>query len=652
MNMDKRQNLQKYILYLVMVAGLVWLYVTYVPFMMDYYVSRPEIGFFEFYQDNIVSEISEFEGVLLALILLGLWGLTGNSAVSVGILSVALMVLAHGSYAKYLNRKELLRLADLRLTEAAGMATEYLGMEFDSYLAVMLTGFLIFISLGVGIEVFRRKCLFRNQKILIRLGTTVIVGVVGIIYVTHFFAADMNMANADDTDLVNGAKNRHILYHFVKNDNLADISIEHVDESYEFLLTGTSEETMEDFTVNPNVIVIMNESWWNTDNADLSKLEISQNPMEPFNRLKDKCITGYLTSNVYGGGTVSSEAEFLTGINTKYYVSDSTVYEETMGRKLPSLVDYFKELNYGTTAIHPYYRHFYNRESVYSTMGFDELVFEDDMEYKETFKQYISDDSLVKEIIARYEENSEVEENQFIWAVSVANHRDVLEYGEGPAENYEYPITVKIKEGELPKREEETLVQYMNGIYLSGMAYEELITYFSEKEEPVIVVMFGDHIPNFSMDALELLGLTKKVDASKVDALRPEEWQTEYDEKREVEAGALEMLKRIYSVPVVMWSNIEMEEEPDFEGESIYYLPQMLLECAGLPDSEMSRILKCQRRLFRTNSRAFVTDAEGAQVLSCSEEQAEMLRHSKVVIYDILFGEEPRENLWSPIVVE
>jgi len=110
-----------------------------------------------------------------------------------------------------------------------------------------------------------------------------------------------------------------------------------------------------------------------------------------------------------------------------------------------------------------------------------------------------------------------------------------------------------------------------------------------------------------------------------------------------------EILERLYSVPVIMWSNFELENDPDFEGESIYYLSQMILESAGLPDSEMSLMLANQREVFRANSREFVLDSKGEPVTECTEEQLETLNHSKTVIYDIMFGKEMRENVWMPV---
>lgn len=677
------KEMQKKLLYILMVVGLIWLYVSYVPFIMDYYVQRPNESFFEFYQANVLNEFFDFETILLTMFLVVLFCLTWNGGVSVGVMSLALFMLTHGSYVKYVNRKEMLRLDDLLLTEAAGMAAGYLKFKPDRYLLTLVGGLLVFCVAGAGIEYVRRKWLLpvdkatKTEKKKIKLQLTkeefavaiarILVGtctcVAISVYTEQFVLKQMSLENADAIDLVESENNCYVLYRFVKNDSIGSISAETIEDSYDFLLERDEVTVVSEAVVRPNVIVIMNESWWNTDNVDPEKVSFSMDPMAPFKELGETCITGHLTSNVYGGGTISSEAEFLTGLNTKYYVTTSTIYEKTLDRKLPSLVDYFNALNYETIAIHPYYGEFYSRDQVYQTMGFDEMIFDEDMVNQEIYSRYISDESLANEIIAEYEEQGD-EDNKFIWSVSISNHRRSLDYHLDSIEDYDYPISVDLHGSELSEDDDSILVNYINGIYYAGESYQQLVDYFSKKEEPVILVMFGDHIPNFSLETLAALGLSRQLDGSVSQAQNingsggvvfiedgfdkfgnPIADQTE-------DADAAEMLQKLYSVPVVMWSNFDLAEEQSFQGESIYYLPQMLLESAGLPDSEMTLMLKNQRKVFRANSREIVLDVNGERLTQCTEEQMEMLSHSKNIIYDVLFGEGVGEDIWVPLLKE
>ena len=344
--------------------------------------------------------------------------------------------------------------------------------------------------------------------------------------------------------------------------------------------------------------------------------------MQPYHELSEKCSSGYLSTNIYGGGTISSETEFLTGINTKYLLSDAGIYVETRSRKIPSIVDYFHALNYHTTAIHPYYGNFYSRDQVYAQMGFDKVIFEEDMDYTGIYTRYISDESLVRQIIKEYEDGKEsAKKDQFIFAVSIANHDRSLNYKHEIVEDYGYPIDVVVKNEEVSEAEQSDLVNTVNGIYLANKAFAQLVDYFEKEEQPVLVVMYGDHIPFFSGSVLKAFGLEGN----------------DYGSQR-----------RQYSVPILMWSNFN-DKKIDFTGENINYLPQILLEYAGMPETDMTRILQCEKRYFKTDVRRFVEDSDEEHIKVYSDEQLEVVRYINVVDYDILFGSSPhRERLWQP----
>ena len=79
----------------------------------------------------------------------------------------------------------------------------------------------------------------------------------------------------------------------------------------------------------------------------------------------------------------------------------------------------------------------------------------------------------------------------------------------------------------------------------------------------------------------------------------------------------------------------------------------MLLEYAGLPDADMSRVLKQQREVFKTNTRILVADDQGRSLDAYDSTQREAVQHFMVVDYDILFGSGPnRERVWLPYSAE
>lgn len=656
---------QRRILYPFFLVSLLVMYATYVPYLMDFYIIRPEEPFYAFLDLNILNATYQFEGIVIGITLVIIYCITWNAGISTLILSFLLFVLTHASYIKYINRRELLRLDDLRLTEAAGMAANYIKFELNGYLLLLFGGLAFFAVTGFAIEWVKKDRLKRKadredaagtkvqerepnseetpgeketeQKkqtdgeekpakekgkkrlaLGARLLCAVLLCIVMVLYVNHFLRSRYVI---DVIGPLIPENNMYVLYRFLQNDSLSTITMENVEESYAFLLAQEKTKETEVDQDYPNVIVIMNESWWNTDNIDPDSISFSQDPMGAFRELADCCSTGFLTSNVFGGGTVSPEMEFLTGINTKYYLADSA-YAQTLGHKLPSLADYFNGLDYETVAIHPYYGHFYKRDSVYKNMEFDKVIFEGDMEYRELYSRYISDESLVNQIIS--ETKKQNGKPKFIWSVSMANHLRVLDFGPEPTEEYDYPITVDLKGKYLSQEDYDTLVNYVNGIYFANQAFAQLVEYFSKVDEPTVIMMFGDHSPYFSEETLELFGIDE-------------------------EKGDIETLARMYSTPVIFWSN-SPKQKPEFSGESMYYLPQILIDYAGLPDSAMTRILRYERKYFKTNSKKIVRDAAGEELWECTMEEIRALSHYKAVQYDILWGDGICGDVWEPIL--
>lgn len=651
----RRKNItinKEKVMYFVLLTVLVIIYSTYVPCLMDYYIVRPEQSYLLFFHENFQLSPYTFEGIVIGMAAAALYCLTLRAGVSTLIVSVCLFILTHASYIKYINRKELLKLDDLRLTEAAGMALDYFRFTLNRWLALLVGVLILFAVAGFALDWLRRKAwkdcgcgrkvqevhetgeetggkdeggmdraaegrLRRRRKAVMctRLLGCVCLCVMIALYTDHYlgtrYVLDVIEPLVPQTD-------RYVLYRFLQNDSLSMINVEHAEESYDFLLSREPAKEAADREVYPNVIVIMNESWWNTDNIQSDRISFSQDPMGPYKKLADRCSTGYLTSSVFGGGTVSSEIEFLTGLNAKYYRADSA-YGQLQGRRLPSLADYFNGLDYETVAIHPYVGWYYDRDTAYAAMGFDRVIFEEDMQYRDIYVRYISDESLAKQIVAEMEKN---EDTKFIWAVSVANHRKGLPYSVEPLTDYDYPITLTVKDTKLDTNDCDILVNYVNGIYLANQAFSQLVDYFSKVDQPTVILMFGDHCPYFSAAALGAMGLG------------------------EGESGE-ETMERLYSTPAIMWSNFS-QEKINFSGESMYYLPQMLIDYAGLPDCDMTRVLRYERAYFKTNSPRIVLDAAGKQVYECSEEQLRALNHCKVVQYDILYGEEIGRDVWKP----
>ncbi len=513
--MKQTDNLQmRYaVYYRVLTAGLLAIFVTFLPYLADYYLLQPPTTVLDYYAKNSVNIYYSFETNIVIMLFAALWCISGRMGISIFIPSVLFLFLSYVSNIKYASLNELFRLSDLQLTEAAGIAVRYLNLNFTPKQLMVIIALLLLCVGGFASDRFCRKyplfkkCGDKYGKTLyilrIFLGFVCLTAM--FFYEERFIKNAYSMESIDNATVSGAGNDRYILYNFLKNDNLGNIDITHVEDSYRFFLDNFDSDDEESGERQfPNVIVIMNESWWNTDNIPDNAVTFSSDPMEPFHRLAGNCSAGELSANIFCGGTIGSETEFLTGLNIKYFTSFTGIATEIREHKIPTVVDYFNALDYDTVAIHPYDGSFYGRDALYSSMGFDKIIFEEDMTYKDIYSCYISDESLAKQIIKEYEENKDI--NKFIFAVSIGNHIRGLDSKHNFIENYPYPVSVTLN-GDLDEEAYTDLVNYINGIYLANEAFAKLVSYFEQKKEPTVLVMYGDHMPGFSKEALTLFQL-------------------------------------------------------------------------------------------------------------------------------------------------
>lgn len=124
----------------------------------------------------------------------------------------------------------------------------------------------------------------------------------------------------------------------------------------------------------------------------------------------------------------------------------------------------------------------------------------------------------------------------------------------------EVPIEVAVTDvGGIPVEELGDLYDvetYLNLMKISDDAFKELVTYFQQVEDPVIICMFGDHQPILRDGFYEAVFTGKELTAQE------------------------QNLKK-YIVPYVIWANYDVNWE-SYGDMSVNYLSAVLMECAGL----------------------------------------------------------------------
>ena len=367
-----------------------------------------------------------------------------------------------------------------------------------------------------------------------------------------------------------------------------------------------------DGTVRPvNVIVIMNESF--SDLSVLPGVETNQDAMPFIRSLTENTIKGYAYSSVFGGTTANSEYEFLTGNTTAFLPAGTVPYQMYVSPGDPSLVGQMEALGYTTIAAHPYRSSGWNRPTVYADYGFDEVYFESDFQDRAYMRGdertgYVTDRCDYENLIRWYEEK---EEGQplFLFNVTMQNHSA-----------YQMAWTNLPKEvwltGELENRFQ-TVNQYLSLVYQSDQAFEDLIDYFSQVEEPTMILLFGDHQPqvatNFYTDVL---------------GTNPD---TATAQKKQM-------------VPFVLWANYDIPEAQGVE-LSLNYLSALLMDTANLPMTGYQKFLSQLWEAAPVINTVGVRDAEGNWYggnEALPDQLDETIEAYKVLLYNNIFDKSNR----------
>lgn len=327
----------------------------------------------------------------------------------------------------------------------------------------------------------------------------------------------------------------------------------------------------------PNIVVIMNEAF--SDLSVWGDFATSEEVMPFFKSLQQEAVGGELYVSVKGGNTANTEFEFLTGDTMGFLPKGSIPYQQYINDETPSLASYLKTLGYSTTAIHPYNRTGWDRDTVYEKFGFDEFLDKDSFSSPYRLRGYISDKSAFDKIREQFSIKGD-DERKFIFEVTMQNH------GGYSRETPDFNIYLTLPEVTDKTTSVVATEKYLTLINQTDRALEELIDYFKEQDEPVIVVMFGDHQPSdYITNVIQrICGATTS------------------DSLADLEQG--------YRVPFVMWSNYGLEHKY-YDGISVNYLSSILMENAGIPLTGYQTFLKKLMETLPVINANVYRDADG-----------------------------------------
>ncbi|MFI3213819.1 MAG: LTA synthase family protein, partial [Eubacteriales bacterium] len=337
------------------------------------------------------------------------------------------------------------------------------------------------------------------------------------------------------------------------------------EEKIETILTNYVSDSLSDATYTTDIIVIMNETYSDLRMYDSSEsipqtpsISFTENVYSFLDEISANSLSGTVQVPVYGGTTANSEFEFLMGTSlifradTPYQTVFNDLDEDTLQNG--SLVTVMEMLGYETGALHPSQPSAWNREVVYSKMGFDSAYFLEDLTYSEEDldRDWIMRDACDYDNVLKILEENTSDSPSFIFNVTIQNHG-----GYSTAPDTSAIVQIEGQEGSFSDAE-----NYLSLIYDSDLATADFLAALEARERPSIVVFFGDHGPGLKNDFYQ--------------------WATgeEFDLSDSLH----------YQTPFFIWSS-QGNLEGDLDHVSLNYLSTILFNSLDLPQTGYQKFL-------------------------------------------------------------
>ena len=405
------------------------------------------------------------------------------------------------------------------------------------------------------------------------------------------------------------------------SEEAVDAILDNVDESQKFSTsplypTSYAATTAKDEQVKkPTIIYVMNESYWDVSELEQYGIKFDTDVSANLHALQQTSAYGRAYSPSFGGGTCDVEFEALTGYSVSFLPSGSKPYQQHVTKPMFAMPNYLKLKGYQTAAVHCFWAKYWSRDKAYPNLGFDDFISLEDMHgVTKVRKHYwtnglVTDDSMADQIIGQYEKmKASSDEPVFLHAVTMQNHTNYNK------DNYPDDQRVKVTEAPagLKASTVGALEDFATGIRDADAMLGRLTDYFSQVDEPVILVFWGDHY--------------NPIDSN-------------YDiYTRSGYASDSSADPRLHQTTLLMWSNYT-DKPVDLGTIAAYDISPVMMNLYGLEQPLYFQLLNRQLQVAdRANTRGTVMNLDGTTTQTPSSLQESWSQKHWLLQYDLMFG--------------
>jgi hypothetical protein len=297
----------------------------------------------------------------------------------------------------------------------------------------------------------------------------------------------------------------------------------------------------------PDIIQVLEESTF--DPTDLAACTVPQCHVRLFQPDQYTRVHGPLRTHTFGGQTWVSEFAVFSGMPQDIFGPAGMYAPFILAPRLrESLPQLLRRLGYLTIAVYPTGGNFLNARNAYTAYGFDKFY---DSAALGLQTWHTSDEQMFAAAKNVYDENSKPGHPVFMMILTLEQHGP---HDDKPLKNLPAPFDRGLLP-DLPADAELNLSAYLSRLHDSDKAMARLEQDFLHRQQPTVIVHFGDHLPSFG-------GLIRGMPRTLPPSLEPYRNDLTYF-----------MLK----------SNFDGPSVPAYPMLDIAYLPAVVLKAAGLP---------------------------------------------------------------------
>ena len=498
------------------------------------------------------SYFSRFELVLLNILpvlitALLLWLLSNSVTFSIFTTGFLTLILSLVNYFKILFRNDPFLVEDFKYINEAGNMTSKFDVNITPNMIICFV--LLFVFAVVGRLLFNAKIKLNYVRptVFIVLSAVTAFGMKWYLSEDTYIRNQNNSCGIVKWSATQQFISRGFVYPFIHSLNTAfDTAPDNYNEkeTEKILSQYKDEDIPEEKRVN--ILSFMLEAY--TDLDRFGVLEFTDDVYSFLHELQKESYSGYLVTDIFAAGTITTERQFLTGMN----------YLPSFRSNTNSYVWYLRSQGYDTQGYHPSYSWFYNRRNINEHLGFSNYYFDDViLDNTEGHYRYETNYLMFPDVLNNYRKGIENGGNYFSFNITYQGHSPY-------SEDYCWFDREYIKNKGYTEGEYNILNNYLFNIDSANTELEKLINELRYDSEPVILIFFGDHMPWLGNNAsiYKMLGIN-------------------------LDLSTEEGFYNYYMTPFVVWANEEAKRISgnDFVGDAgkigAYMLMSRVFEMLG-----------------------------------------------------------------------